>query len=149
MIRYDTHLDTFPIHPGSSFLGGKAASKWLNAKVKNKWSLDGPPCMWLHGLHKIFAHTCMVPIIYIYYNFTCIYSFSPVFLWANCLTYTYIHAYICINTRTHTYHFVGLQILSFNSRTWNLSPHNTQTKQTQYNTPNKCQYYSLQNQILW
>jgi len=37
----------------------------------------------------------------------------------------------------HTYHFVGPQILSYNSRTWNLSEktHKTQTKQmTQYNT---------------
>jgi len=59
---------------------------------------------------------------------------------------TYIHTY------THTYHFVGPQILSYNSRAWNLSEktHNTQTNtaKKKHNTINRCQYYSLQNQIL-
>jgi hypothetical protein len=106
MIWYDTHLETFPIHPGGSFLRGKAAAKWLSAKVKNEWSLDTPPSIWLHGLHKIFAHTCMFPIIYIYYNFKRIYSFHqcpsvPTVLVIHTYIHTYIHAYI--HTYLHTY----------------------------------------------
>jgi hypothetical protein len=46
---------------------------------------------------------------------------------------TPIHAY----THKHTYHFVGLQILSYNSRTWILSEKNhithKQNERTQYN----------------
>ena len=48
---------------------------------------------------------------------------------------------------TCTHNFVGPQILSYNSRTWNLSEKNT-LHTNKHNTINKCQYYSLQNQIM-
>jgi len=40
------------------------------------------------------------------------------------------HTGSSINIYIHTYHFVGPQILSYNSQTWNLS----KKKKTQYNT---------------
>ena len=55
-------------------------------------------------------------------------------------SFTYIHTYIhtYIYTYIHTYHFVSPQILSYNSRTWNLSEkiHITQNKTARHNTIN-------------
>ena len=52
---------------------------------------------------------------------------------------TYIHTYI------HTYHFIGPQILSYNSQIWNLSEkHNTQTKEMNTNTIQYNSFISIQ-----
>ena len=58
-----------------------------------------------------------------------------------------------MNEYIHTYHFVAPQILPYNSQTWNLSERErerTHRWNKRHNTIwiNKCQYYSLHNQIL-
>ena len=58
--------------------------------------------------------------------------------------------YICSSPNVYTYNFVGPRILSYNSRTWNLSEktRSTQRKQkTQYNANKNYQYYSLQKKM--
>ena len=126
-------------------MGVKRPANDLSAKVKNECSLDVPPRIWLHSLHKIFAHTCMVPVIYIYYNFTRIYSFSPVSLCASCLSNKYIRTYIhiCTSFRRSTNSIIQQSDMK-------LVRNNTEhtNKTNEHNTINKCQYYRLQNQIL-
>jgi len=85
----------------------------------------------------MFFHTGSSINIYIHiYMYVCMYVCTYLHTYIHALhdTYilrTYIHTF-------YTYRFVGPQILSYNSRTWNLSEkntHNTQTKQmTQYIT---------------